>query len=188
MLTYFHMFSFYLNVFQQHVHFYKNHSLFQDTNHISLSSTQKQFRPTQDLISTDTYTPFTLSMVFRIRLTRSYGVDISMVLKKMLPGSRHLLQLRNANQQTSTQAPRWRRAAIYTFHQLGVLAEQLELAIASWAFCHFLEAKLKWKTQGFYCNFPPHIYIIMGFVLVCSPHSHTEYLLIISLRSAANMA
>ena len=65
--------------------------------------------------------------------------------------------------------------------------ERLELAIASWAFCHFLEAKLKWKTQGFYCNFPPHIYIIMGFVLVYSPHSRTEYLLIISLRSAANM-
>lgn len=63
----------------------------------------------------------------------------------------------------------------------------LEVVNASWAFCHFLEAKLKWKMQGFYCNFPPHIYIIMGFVLLYSPHCLTEYILIMSLKFEANI-
>lgn len=163
---------------------HKSHPLFQVTYHSSLNSKWEDFGPD---FNRYIYTRFAPQCDLRVHLTRHHCLGISMALKKMLPGGRHLFWLWNISPQASSQTPRWGCSTNYLFYQLVVLAEHLELAITSWAFCHFLEAKLKWKMQGFYCNFPPHIYIIMGFVLVYSPHSRTEHLLIISLRLEANM-
>lgn len=145
----------------------KNPSLFQDTNHIPFNSRWKHVRPIYDCISIDKYTHVKeFQCYLKIHFNRSHCVDISKALKKMLPGGRHLLWLWNTNLKSCSQALKWGRATNYVFQHLAMLAAHLELVIASWAFCHFLEAKLKWKMQGFYCNFPPHIYIIMGFVLL----------------------